>query len=133
MKTVYDIAINWIENADISPVPEIDTETARQYLSWMDPETLPEGINPENFAAAWNDIVRACSVPKNEPDDRYKQWIADVYHCSETWGQKMTEEEMLLDLTETEKQKDPGDYSPAPYLFKECCEYWNYLCDIYPS
>lgn len=68
-----------------------------------------------------------------EPDNDYKQYIADVYHCSGTWGQKMTEEEMLLDLTETEKQKDPGDYSPSPYLFRECCEYWNHLCDIYPS
>ena len=84
-----------------------------------------ERFKPEEFCTG--------SVPKTETDDRYKQWIADVYHCSETWGQKMTEEEMLLDLTETEKQKDPGDYSPSPYLYRECCKYWNHLCDMYPN
>ena len=130
---IRNAARTWIENADISPVPEIDTETARQYLSWMDPETLPEGINPENFAAAWNDIVRTCSVPKTETDNDYQQYIADIYHCSETWGQKMTEEEMYISLVEWEKEKCPGDYSPSPYLFRQCCEYWNHLCDIYPS
>ena len=68
-----------------------------------------------------------------ENRNNYRQWIADVYHCSECWGQKMTEEEMLLDLTETAKQKDPDDYSPDPSLYKECAAYWNALCEAYPN
>lgn len=63
----------------------------------------------------------------------WKQWIADVYHCSECWGQKMTDDEMFLDLTENMKQKDPDDYSPDPSLYKECAAYWNELCDAYPN
>ena len=124
--TVKELAINWIENADSSPIPEIDTETARQYLSWMEPETIPEGITPENFADAWNDIIRTCSA-------NWQQYIADVYHCSDEWGQKMTEEEMYISLVEWEKEKFTDDYSPAPYLFRECCKYWNELCDAYPN
>lgn len=68
-----------------------------------------------------------------EKERNYKQWIADVYHCSGCWGQKQTEEEMLLELTETMKQKDPDDYSPDPSLYKECAAYWNALCDAYPN
>ena len=56
--TVKQLAINWIENADTVPVPEIDIETARQYVSWMDPDTVPEDITPEAFMAAWNDVIR---------------------------------------------------------------------------
>lgn len=71
--------------------------------------------------------------PEKETDNNYKQWVADSYHCSEIWGQKMTEEEMLLELTETLSWKDPEDYSPDPSLYRECCEYWNSLCDMYPN
>lgn len=84
-----------------------------------------ERFTPEEFYT--------CSVPKNEPDTEYQQYIADIYHCSGTWGQKMTEEEMYISLVEWEKEKDPGDYSPSPHLFRECCEYWNELCELYPS
>lgn len=63
----------------------------------------------------------------------WKQWIADVYHCSECWGQKMTDEEMLIDLTESAKQKDHDDYSPDPSLYRECAAYWNQLCEDYPN
>ena len=62
-----------------------------------------------------------------------EQWIADVYHCSEIWGQKQTEEEMLIELTETLEWKDPDDYSPDPSLYKECAAYWNLLCELYPN
>lgn len=71
--------------------------------------------------------------PEKETENDYTQWIADVYHCSDIWGQKMTYDEMHIMLTEHEKEKDPEDYSPAPHLFKECCEYWNSLCDMYPN
>ena len=63
----------------------------------------------------------------------YKQWIADVYHCSECWGNKMTDEEMLLDLAETRRQADPDEYVPDIMLYKECAAYWNRLCDMYPN
>lgn len=63
----------------------------------------------------------------------YRQWIADVYHCSECWGQKMTDDEMKLDLIEAMQQKDPDDYSPDPALYRECAAYWNELCDAYQN
>ena len=61
------------------------------------------------------------------------QWVADVYHCSDIWGQKMTKEEMFFTLAEHILEKDQEEYSPSPYLFEECCEYWNQLCDTYPN
>ena len=65
--------------------------------------------------------------------EKARQWVADDYHCSEIWGQKQTEEEMLLELTEMQKCKSPEDYSPHPVLFRECAAYWNALCDAYPN
>ncbi len=62
----------------------------------------------------------------------YTQWIADVYHCSDIWGQKMTDEDMLALLQEHLLEKDPDDYSPDPSLFRECAAYWNSLCEMYP-
>lgn len=57
--TIHELALNWIEHSDTSPVPEIDIETAEEYISWMDPDTdLPEDLNPHDFMEAWNDIVR---------------------------------------------------------------------------
>ena len=63
----------------------------------------------------------------------YRQWIADVYHCSSALGQKVTDAEMLYDLTETQKQKDPDDYSPDQSHASECAAYWNELCELYPN
>ena len=63
----------------------------------------------------------------------YRQWIADVYHCSESWGQRMTNDDMLIMLTESAKQKDPEDYSPDLSLYHECAAYWNQLCETYPN
>lgn len=62
----------------------------------------------------------------------YKQWIADVYHCSDCWGQKMTDDEMRTTLIEAQKEKFPDDYSPDPSLFRECAAFWNDLCEAYP-
>lgn len=57
--TIKELAMNWIENADVSPVPEITAETAEQYISWMDSDTdLPDDLTPEAFADAWNSIIR---------------------------------------------------------------------------
>lgn len=63
----------------------------------------------------------------------WRQWVADVYHCSDCWGQKMTDEEMLLDLAETRRQADPDDYVPDIMLYRECAAYWNELCEMYPD
>jgi hypothetical protein len=65
--------------------------------------------------------------------ERAEQWVADVYHCSDIWGQQQTEDDMFLELTETMKQKDPDDYSPDPVLYRECAAYWNQLCSQYPN
>ncbi len=65
-------------------------------------------------------------------DTEYKQWIADLYHCSDCWGQTMTPEEMRIDLIESLHMKDPDNYSPDPSLYRECAAYWNELCAAYP-
>lgn len=65
--------------------------------------------------------------------DDYKQYIADVYHCSDSWGCKMTVEEMYIDLVESNKEKDPDDYCPDPATAALCAEYWNSLCEMYPA
>lgn len=31
--TIRELAANWIEHADVFPVPEIDEHTAEQYIS----------------------------------------------------------------------------------------------------
>ena len=55
--TIKELAQNWIEHADTTP-RLISTDTAAEYISWMDPDTdLPEDLTPESFAAAWNDII----------------------------------------------------------------------------
>lgn len=63
----------------------------------------------------------------------YRQWIADVYHCSESWGQRMTNDDMLIMLTESAKQNDPDEYSPDTSIYRECATYWNKLCETYPN
>ena len=70
---------------------------------------------------------------KAEDNGRYKQWIADDYHCSDIWGQKQTAEDMLLELTEMMTCKDPEDYSPSPALYLDCMHEWNRLCRQYPN
>lgn len=70
---------------------------------------------------------------KPETDTQYRQYIADLYHCSDCWGQKVTEDEMRTNLEEWNKETDPEEYVPAPYLFRQCAAYWNELCDAYPN
>lgn len=84
---------------------------------------------PENIirhGRTWSEVI------SDTESGKFQQWIADDYHCSSIWGQKQTEEEMLTELVETLSWKDPEEYSPAPYLYKECAAYWNQLCDMYP-
>ena len=55
--TIKELAMNWIENADTTP-QEITVEQAAEYISWMDPDTdLPEGLTPEAFQEAWNNVI----------------------------------------------------------------------------
>ena len=74
-----------------------------------------------------------CMRRQDEVTGDWQQWIADVYHCSDCWGCKMTDEEMLLDLVESRKHADFDDYVPDPTLYKECAAYWNELCEAYPN
>ena len=62
-----------------------------------------------------------------------EQYIADLYHCSEIWGTRMTVEDMRITLEEIEKEKWPGDYSPVPETAEQCTRYWNELCNLYPN
>ena len=64
--------------------------------------------------------------------EQAKQWVADVYHCSEIWGTEYSYDDMLLELQESQQQKDPDDYSPDPSLYKVCCDYWNKLAMLFP-
>lgn len=65
--------------------------------------------------------------------NNFRQWIADVYHCSEAWGQETTADEMKTMLSETRAQSDPADYVPDTSLSAACAEYWNHLCKAYPD
>lgn len=90
------------------------------------------------FTLTDNELTQAYFECLRRMQDRdrsgdYKQWIADVYHCSECWGQKQTDEEMLLDLAESRRQAYPDDYVPDIILYHECAAYWNELCDAYPN
>ena len=65
--------------------------------------------------------------------EKAKQYIADIYHCSNDWGVKVTEADMLVNLQEWNQAKDPGEYCPALGLVAVCTSYWNELCDLYPA
>lgn len=65
--------------------------------------------------------------------DRAEQWIADVYHCSDCWGQKMTDDDMRILLEEANDEADLDDYTPPVGLYHECAELWNSLCELYPN
>ena len=57
--TIRELATNLIEHADTTP-DVIDLDTAKDYISWMDPDTdLPEDLSPETFMDTWNDIIRS--------------------------------------------------------------------------
>jgi exopolyphosphatase/pppGpp-phosphohydrolase len=65
--------------------------------------------------------------------NNYKQFIADLYHCSNMWGEKVTEKEMLYELTEYTREKEKDDYCPKISLYKKCAAYWNQLAELYPQ
>ena len=88
-------------------------------------------LTDNELALAYFECLRRMQERDKHGD--YKQWIADVYHCSGCWGQKQTDEEMLLELAESRRQADPEDYVPDIDLYQECAAYWNDLCDRYPG
>ena len=63
----------------------------------------------------------------------YKQYIADIYHCSCEWGIKITDDEMYMNLVEWGKEISNDLSVPDPSLYKKCAAYWNKLCDMYPN
>lgn len=65
--------------------------------------------------------------------NNYKQWVADVYHCSDVWGTKVTDEEMKTLLEESHIQAGTGEYVPAISLYQKCAAYWNKLCDLFST
>ena len=62
-----------------------------------------------------------------------RQWIADVYHCSDCWGEKMSDEDMKILLEESHDEADLDDYTPPVGMFHELAEYWNELCERHPN
>lgn len=87
-------------------------------------------LTDDELTQAYFECLRI--MQENDMDGDWKQWIADAYHCSDCWGQKMTDEEMLIDLAESRRQSDPDVFVPDIMLYKECAAYWNELCDAYP-
>lgn len=65
--------------------------------------------------------------------NNYKQWVADVYHCSDVWGTKVTDEEMKILLEESHIQVGTGEYVPDVSLYQKCATYWNRLCDLFST
>jgi len=96
---------------------------------------VPEFIPPEGIrhGRTWMELNATIDDIMNGRVNDYQQWIADYYHCSDIWGQKQTQEEMKIQLTETLNFKNPGDYSPDPSLYKQCARYWNELCERFPG
>lgn len=93
--------------------------------------TVEFTLSDEELTLAYFECLR--NMHERDMSGDWRQWIADVYHCSECWGQKMTDEEMLLDLAESRRQADPDDYVPDIMLYHECAAYWNELCSAYPN
>lgn len=98
-----------------------------------DVQPVPEFIPPEGFRHGRTWMEYAGPVPVSDPEPAYMQYIADTYHCSDCWGEKITTEDMYINLVEWNKEKDPEDYCPHPSQAKECADYWNLLCDLYPN
>ena len=108
--------------------------TKRKYLYLLtDVQPVPEFIPPEDIrhGRTWMEFHGNVYQPDLEPE--YMQYIADCYHCSDIWGEKMTVEDMRINLIEWNKDTDPGDYCPDPSLAEECAHYWNHLCDMFPG
>ena len=82
--------------------------------------------------ACYRDDLKPIQYTREEIREA-EQYIADVYHCSGEWGIKQTPLEMKLGLTMWGLEKNPGDYSPPVSMFKQCANYWNWLCDKYPN
>ena len=81
--------------------------------------TLP--VKYEKYIDTWAEIRKA------------RQYIADSYHCSGTWGQKVTAEDMKTNLEQWQLETDPEEYCPPIELYIICASYWNELCDMYPN
>lgn len=65
--------------------------------------------------------------------NNYKLFIANIYHCSEEWGQQMTEEDMKTALENWKAEFESDEYVPAVSLYKKCAAFWNELCIAYPA
>ncbi len=65
--------------------------------------------------------------------EKARQYIADVYHCSDVWGEKVSVAEMIVNLTEWNNEKDTGEYCPPVSLAPVLAIYWNELCEQYPN
>lgn len=103
--------------------------TRYKYLYHLtDIQPVPEFIPPEGFrhGRTWMEYYP-------DPEPEYIQYIADSYHCSDCWGEKMTVDDMRISLIEWNKEKNPEDYCPDPSLARECADYWNHLCDMFPG
>lgn len=66
-------------------------------------------------------------------ESNYKQFIADIYHCSDCWGIKQSEHEMLANLEQWRQEIGQEEYCPDLSQAAACVAYWNHLCDIYPD
>ena len=61
----------------------------------------------------------------------YKQFIADIYHCSGCWGSTTTPAEMKANLIEWESEGIED--CPNINMAANCAAYWNELAQKYPG
>lgn len=105
-------------------------------VHWLTDGTYEEHTDRTEFALRLLEI-REFGFDENTdytiPEPLYIQYIANCYHCSDCWGEKMTVDDMRISLIEWNKEKNPEDYCPHPSLAKQCADYWNHLCDLYPN
>lgn len=89
-------------------------------------QTLANAINEKRY-------IKPDEIMYN-PDEveQAKQWLADVYHCSDIWGEKQTEQDMKENLKQWRIDSEDDDYTPDPGMSKMLADYWNELCDRYP-
>ena len=69
------------------------------------------------------------SAPETTGED-FRQWLADLYHCCESWGMKYTVEEFRYTLRQWIAE---GVEIPESVPISASVCYWNRLADAYPN
>lgn len=60
----------------------------------------------------------------------FRQWVADMYHCSECWGERTTVHDFRYNM-----RNWIADSIEVPQFVpvSAAVAYWNRLCELYPQ